>query len=156
MGTGKLPFPRHWVWWMYSAPAVGSTFQSTRRSVRAEIIPGSHARTARRVRPHAWIGGRAGIEPALPCTPHRQSSVCIQWTDEVLTRDVTVLCHLSYGVILCGSGAGGTRTHNHRVVNHVLRIGSRSLFSGETLFSSQKCAQRRIAETVPWAQVRSL
>lgn len=46
--------------------------------------------------------------------------------DEVVTRGFYGALPLSYGAAFEKQFAGGTRTHDTRLLKHVLRIGSRS------------------------------
>ena len=55
---------------------------------------------------------------------------CYKMTDEVVTGE-SPLSRLSYTF---GKG-GGTRTHNLRIGNHVLQVGSRSWMSGDEVWS---------------------
>ncbi len=71
---------------------------------------------------------RAGIEPAKPCTPNRQSSVVSKndrrsYVSEDLRRSTIELRRND----LDQSRAGGIRTHDIRLLKHVLQLGSRSL-----------------------------
>ena len=82
---------------------------------------------------------RAGIEPAKPCTPNRQSSVvrkndrrsCVS---EGLRRSTTELRRND----LHQSRAGGIRTHDIRLLRHVLQLGSRSLSPSIFYYSGRR------------------
>ncbi len=71
---------------------------------------------------------RAGIEPAKPCTPNRQSSD-VRKNDrrsdvsENLRRSIQAELRR---IDLHQSRAGGIRTHDIRLLKHVLQLGSRS------------------------------
>jgi hypothetical protein len=109
---------------MYSAPAVGSICLAL-DEVWAEIPP------------VLLKAGGAGFEPArpfgrYPCILHRQSSVFCD-PDEGLHQRRTASCQLLYGATLLKNGAGGTRTRNLRVMDHVLQHGSRDFFVLRTI-----------------------
>lgn len=76
--------------------------------------------------------------------------------DEVVTRDVTVLYLLSYGAAFHETCAGGTRTHNTRISNHVLRIGSRSYFFWWRRSSGQRLARQMSPPRVSIAKVGAM
>ncbi len=72
--------------------------------------------------------GPAGIEPAKPCTPNRQSSD-VRKNDrrgnvsEGFRRSIQAELRR---FDLHQSRAGGIRTHDIRLLKHVLQLGSRS------------------------------
>lgn len=78
--------------------------------------------------------GPAGFEPAKPCTPNRQSSD-VRKNDrrsdvsENLRRSIQAELRRSD---LYQSRAGGIRTHDIRLLKHVLQLGSRLLCQNAT------------------------
>ena len=72
----------------------------------------------------------AGAEPANPgqgCVFRtKQSGIWKKVTDEVDESEIYGALPLSYGAAI-KSCAGGTRTHDPRLLKHVLQFGSRSV-----------------------------
>lgn len=130
-GAGLESAKPYWPLSMYSAPTVGSWFVHSTR-YWAEVFYADYSRAIGRVRPHIEKqGGRAGIEPAKPCTPHRQSSVSSNCCYGIPTRDCIRVTTASYRLLhsatLLQNGAGGTRTRILRGMIQVLQHGSRDV-----------------------------
>jgi len=98
-------------------------FSSTRRSVGQNVLPAYGSQPLTGHGPTRLPGGRTGFEPARPWTPPRQSSVypvvsrrpTRVWSETLRCSAIELQRHAR------ASGAGGTRTHNPRLLRHVLQ-----------------------------------
>lgn len=109
-----------------------ATHKDTRRGFGAEIVPAIRSRASHRVRPHTDVRGPGGNRTCLAMYSAPAVECVFTKIDEVLTQRRYGALPLELRPSLSVNRAGGTRTLNHRVVSHVLRIGSRSLYSVAT------------------------
>ena len=88
-----------------------------------------HSATAPFIRKAALVG----LEPTIPYGNVVQQAVgtCIQKTDEVGESETCGALSTELRRDVHPSCAGGTRTHDPRVMTHVLQFGSRSYFQGD-------------------------
>ena len=102
------------------------------------------------IRPELFQAGRAGFEPAKPCTPNRQSSVFSKSVQNGLTKlwPEVFRCstQLSYS-LHCRRETGGIRTRDLRRLMHGLRTGSQSASALRQKSSENPRSSEVVAET---------
>ena len=113
---------------MYSTPAVERVLFPTKGSPEENLCVSSCFTTV------PWgTGGtrtRTILRSQSPDVLQQSVGMLFQMTDEVVEPETYGALPLRYGAKF-SSRAGGTRTHNPRVMSHVLQSGSRSCFGGD-------------------------
>jgi hypothetical protein len=143
-------FARHWEapaslawWWMYSTRSVGSCFQGTRRGVGQSPGPGggSHSGPVRNRTCLAMYS-----TTAVECV-----SCCLKGPTKLWSE--TLRCSAICATALCFlGGAGGTRTHNPRLLKHVLQTAVGLCSMGDEVMARGLLSYQGI-ESGPWAGV---